>query len=195
MKTGKIITALMALALVFLNHLANAEPSATLKVGQPAPDFNLPDQEGKTRTLEDFRGKWLVLYFYVKDDTPESAEQARGFRDYIPELAALRAQVVGVSVDDSTSHAHFARKYALAFPLLADSTGETAARYHSLGGGWQAGQFSQTQYFSDRSPGQDRENLFIRKPFTQSYRSDRGFEKGERFLNFEFPAWKFDGKS
>ena len=91
MKTGKIITALMALALVFLNHLANAEPSATLKVGQPAPDFNLPDQEGKTRTLEDFRGKWLILYFYVKDDTPGCTEQARGFRDYIPELAALRA--------------------------------------------------------------------------------------------------------
>jgi peroxiredoxin Q/BCP len=134
MKTGKIITALMALALVFLNHVANAEPSATLKVGQPAPDFNLPDQNGETRTLGDFRGKWLVLYFYVKDDTPESTEQARGFRDYIPELAALRAQVVGVSVDDSTSHAYFARKYVLPFPLLADSTGETAARYHSLEG-------------------------------------------------------------
>jgi peroxiredoxin Q/BCP len=134
MKTGKIVAALMALALVFLNHVANAEPSATLKTGQPAPDFNLPDQDGKTRTLEDFRGKWLVLYFYVKDDTPESAEQARGFRDYVHELAALRAQVVGVSVDDFTSHAHFARKYALAFPLLADSTGEMAARYHSLEG-------------------------------------------------------------
>jgi peroxiredoxin Q/BCP len=105
MKTGKIITALMALALVFLNHVANAEPSATLTVGQPAPDFNLPDQNGKTRTLADFRGKWLVLYFYVKDDTPESTEQARGFRDYIPEL-----------------------------PLLADSKGEMAARYHSLEG-------------------------------------------------------------
>jgi len=134
MKTGKIVAALMALALVFLNHAANAEPPPALKVGQPAPDFNLPDQNGETRTLEDFQGKWLVLYFYVKDDTPESAEQARGFRDYIPEMGALRAQVVGVSVDDSTSHAHFARKYALSFPLLADSTGETAARYHSLGG-------------------------------------------------------------
>jgi thioredoxin-dependent peroxiredoxin len=147
MKTGKIVAVLMALALVFLNHAANAEPSATLKVGQPAPDFNLPDQDGKTRTLEDFRGKWLVLYFYVKDDTPECTEQARGFRDYIPELAALRAQVVGVSVDDSTSHAHFARKYALAFPLLADSTGETAARYHSLGGDGRPGNLAKRNTF------------------------------------------------
>lgn len=147
MKTGKIVATLMALALVFLTHVANAEPSATLKVGQPAPDFNLPDQNGKTCTLADFQGKWLVLYFYVKDDTPESAEQARGFRDYIPELEALRAQVVGVSVDDSSSHAHFARKYALAFPLLADSTGEMAARYHSLGGDGRPGNLAKRDTF------------------------------------------------
>ena len=134
MKTGKIIAALMALVLVlvFWNHMASAEPSAILKVGQPAPDFNLPDQNGKTRTLADFRGKWLALYFYVKDDTPGCTEQACRFRDDIHELAELGAQAVGVSVDDSTSHAHFARKYNLPFPLLADSTGETAARYHSL---------------------------------------------------------------
>jgi len=60
MKTGKMIAALIALALVFSNQVANAEPSAILKVGQSAPDFNLPDQNGKIHTLGDFRGKWLA---------------------------------------------------------------------------------------------------------------------------------------
>ena len=147
MKTGKMIAALMALALVFSNQVANAEPSATLKVGQSAPDFNLPDQNGKIHTLGDFRGKWLALYFYVKDDTPGCTEQACRFRDDIHALAELGAQVVGVSVDDSTSHAHFAGKYNLPFPLLVDSTGETAARYHSLRGDGSPGNLAKRNTF------------------------------------------------
>lgn len=147
MKTGKIIAVLVALALVFSNHVVNAEPSATLKVGRPAPDFNLPDQNGKTHTLEDFRGKWLALYFYVKDDTPGCTEQACRFRDDIHELTELGVQVVGVSVDDSASHAHFARKYDLPFPLLADSTGEMAARYHSLRGDGSPGNLAKRNTF------------------------------------------------
>jgi thioredoxin-dependent peroxiredoxin len=131
MRALSILAILMAMVLVFGSGIARAEP---LKVGQPAPDFSLPDQDGKRHKLADYRGKWLALYFYVKDDTPGCTEQACKFRDDIHELADLGAQVVGVSVDDSTSHANFARKYNLPFPLLADSKGEIAARYDSLRG-------------------------------------------------------------
>ena len=100
--------------------------------GDPAPDFNLPDQNGTARSLTEFRGKWLVLYFYPRDDTPGCTEQAGRFRDAMRELEALGATVCGVSVDDSDSHAQFARKYRLSFALLADRKGEVARRYGSL---------------------------------------------------------------
>jgi peroxiredoxin Q/BCP len=102
------------------------------KVGSAAPSFSLPDQAGKIQTLDEFRGKWLALYFYPKDDTPGCTEQACKFRDDLAQLSALGAQVVGVSVDSSASHADFANKYSLPFPLLADENGEVAARYGSL---------------------------------------------------------------
>ncbi len=134
MKSVAMLTTLMVMVLLFSGHAVRAEAAGPLEVGQPAPDFSLPDQNGKTRTLADFRGKWLALYFYVKDDTPGCTEQACKFRDDIHELADLGAQVVGVSVDDTASHADFAKKYHLPFPLLADSKGEVAARYGSLRG-------------------------------------------------------------
>jgi peroxiredoxin Q/BCP len=102
------------------------------KVGDTAPSFALPDQNRTTRTLDEFRGKWLVLYFYPRDDTPGCAEQAMRFRNAMRELEALGAAVCGVSVDSSTSHAAFALKYELPFALLADRKGEVAARYGSL---------------------------------------------------------------
>lgn len=102
------------------------------KVGEPAPDFDLPDQSGVTHNLREFAGKWLVLYFYPKDDTPGCTQEACAFRDDMHKLAELGAQVVGISVDDSSSHAEFARKYHLPFPLLADKSGEVAARYGAL---------------------------------------------------------------
>lgn len=129
MKWIAIFAMLMAVILFFWSHAARAD---TPKAGQAAPDFRLPDQNGKTHTLADFRGKWLVLYFYPKNDTPGCTEQACRFRDDLHQLTALGAQVVGVSVDDSASHAEFAKKYKLPFPLLADSKAETAASYHSL---------------------------------------------------------------
>lgn len=147
MKSGKIVAAFMAMALLFSSHTLFAGESEALKVGQPAPDFNLPDQNGKMHKLADFRGKWLALYFYVKDDTPGCTEQACKFRDDIHELDKLGSQVVGVSVDDSASHASFARKYSLPFPLLADTTGETAARYHSLRGDGSPGNLAKRNTF------------------------------------------------
>ena len=102
------------------------------KTGAQAPVFALPDQTGKTRDIEDFRGKWLVLYFYPKDDTPGCTEEACTFRDDWHTLTAFGAEIVGVSVDDTPSHAAFAKKYRLPFPLLSDESGDVAARYGSL---------------------------------------------------------------
>jgi thioredoxin-dependent peroxiredoxin len=102
------------------------------EIGQPAPNFKLPDQNGMIHTLDNFRGKWLVLYFYPKDDTPGCTEQACKFRDDFHKLTALGANVVGISVDNTTNHAKFARKYNLPFPLLADNKAEAAAQYNSL---------------------------------------------------------------
>jgi thioredoxin-dependent peroxiredoxin len=129
MKLFAILATLVTMIMTLGSRGAVAEP---LKVGQAAPDFNLPDQNGKTRKLSDYHGKWLTLYFYVKDDTPGCTKQACKFRDDIHQLRDLGAEVVGISVDDSASHASFAEKYNLPFPLLADSKGETARRYDSM---------------------------------------------------------------
>jgi peroxiredoxin Q/BCP len=102
------------------------------KAGEAAPDFELPDQNGVKHALNDYSGKWLVLYFYPRDDTPGCTQEACAFRDDLHKLTALGAQVVGISVDDSDSHAEFAKKYHLPFPLLADGKGEVAARYGAL---------------------------------------------------------------
>ena len=98
-------------------------------VGSLAPAFALPDQSGRQVTLEGLRGKWLVLYFYPKDDTPGCTEEACTFRDDLAQLSALGAQIVGISVDDTASHAEFAKKYHLPFALLADRDGAVARRY------------------------------------------------------------------
>lgn len=109
-----------------------AVASGVPAVGAPAPEFALPDQNGRTVRLADFRGKWVVLYFYPKDDTPGCTEEACAFRDDQAALALLGAQVVGVSLDDSASHAAFARKYSLPFPLLADTEAKVSASYGAV---------------------------------------------------------------
>lgn len=112
--------------------LSTSAAAAELKPGDPAPDFALQDQHRQTHHLSDYRGQWLVLYFYPKDDTPGCTAEACSFRDNINRLIAQDAVVLGVSVDDTTSHAEFARKHDLPFPLLADPEGEVAARYGAL---------------------------------------------------------------
>jgi len=118
-----------ALVLMFMRM---AQAGEVPKAGQAAPDFSLPDQNGKLHKLIDYTGKWLVLYFYPKDDTPGCTQEACAFRDDLIQLTGLGAEVVGVSLDDSSSHAAFAQKYHLPFPLLADKSSEVAARYGVL---------------------------------------------------------------
>jgi len=122
----------VALLLVASVILWMLRPGAQRLEGSAAPDFSLQDQNGQIHRLGDYAGRWLVLYFYPKDDTPGCTQQACRFRDDIGVLGELNAAVVGVSVDDTQSHAEFARKYSLPFPLLADADGKTAAAYGSL---------------------------------------------------------------
>lgn len=106
--------------------------NASLQAGEAAPDFLLADGEGKMRQTSEWRGRWLILYFYPRDDTPGCTAEAKAFNDYLPELTALKAQVVGVSVDDIESHRAFAKSLGLNFPLLADTDGKVSRRYGAL---------------------------------------------------------------
>lgn len=126
--TRTIATGLGGIAAAF----ALSAHAQELVPGVPAPAFELKDQEGKTQRLEDYRGRWVILYFYPKDDTPGCTTEACNFRDDLPKLRALGVQILGVSVDTTTSHADFAKKYSLPFPLLADDGGVVARQYGSL---------------------------------------------------------------
>ena len=92
-----------------------------LQIGELAPDFTLVDQDEKSHTLSQYRGKKVVLYFYPKDMTPRCTIQAEGMRDSMNDLEAKGIVVLGVSVDDVNSHKKFAEKHDLNFPLLADT--------------------------------------------------------------------------
>lgn len=98
-------------------------------VGQPAPEFELPDQDGQLHSLEDYRDSWVVLYFYPKDETPGCTTEACEFRDNIFAFRKLNAQILGVSLDDVESHKAFAENHGLPFPLLADASGTAADAY------------------------------------------------------------------
>jgi peroxiredoxin Q/BCP len=92
-----------------------------LAVGTPAPEFTTTDQDGKTRSLSDFKGQKVILYFYPKDNTPGCTKEACGFRDHFNEFRRLSVEILGVSVDGEKAHRSFAQKYALPFTLLADT--------------------------------------------------------------------------
>jgi thioredoxin-dependent peroxiredoxin len=104
-----------------------------LEPGSPAPAFTLTDGEGRPVSLTDFAGRHLVLYFYPKDDTPGSTKEACGFRDAWRELQDLGVAVLGVSADDAASHARFASKYRLPFPLLSDPDHRVMTAYGAYG--------------------------------------------------------------
>jgi peroxiredoxin Q/BCP len=105
------------------------EPPA---VGAAAPEFKLQDQTGKWHSLKDYRGKWVVMYFYPKDNTPGCTTQACEFRDNIFAYREIGAVILGVSVDDVASHKKFSDDHSLPFPILADSEKKTATAYGTL---------------------------------------------------------------
>ncbi len=92
-----------------------------LKEGDKAPDFTAKDQNGKTVSLSDFKGKKVILYFYPKDDTPGCTAEACSFRDNYQSMLSKGFEVIGVSTDDEKSHKKFEKKFSLPFTLIADT--------------------------------------------------------------------------
>ena len=122
-------TIVVIIGLCLMTQTATA---SGLEVGQAAPDFTLNDQNQKPKTLSNMQGKWLVLYFYPKDETPGCTAEACSFRDNIVAIQASNTAVWGVSVDNEESHTEFASKHKLPFTLLADKGGKVAKQYGSL---------------------------------------------------------------
>ena len=106
----------------------------SLKIGDLAPDFTLPNQDGNSVSLSSFQGKRVVLYFYPKDDTPGCTKEACNFRDRWDLFQSNQIQVIGISKDPSSSHLKFINKYQLPFLLLTDSEPcPVASTYESYG--------------------------------------------------------------
>lgn len=112
---------------LFLHHMS------TILLNKPAPHFTAQDQQGKTHTLTDYQGKWVVLYFYPKDLTPGCTVEACSFRDNLARLSAKGAVVLGVSADSAKRHAKFAEAESLTFPLLADEDKKICEAYGAIG--------------------------------------------------------------
>ena len=122
----KLLTLLSAFLVLSGCTAATAEP---VVVGEAAPDFELIDQDGELHSIEDYRGRWIALYFYPKDGTPGCTTEACEFRDNIFAFRNANCEILGVSLDDAESHAEFAEKHGLPFPLLADTNGVAADAY------------------------------------------------------------------
>ncbi len=101
--------------------------------GKKAPNFTLEDQNGEKHSLADYKGKWVVIYFYPKDMTPGCTVEACDFRDSEARLTSKGVVVLGISADTVKSHEKFAKKYSLPFPILADVDKEVVNKYKSFG--------------------------------------------------------------
>ena len=104
-----------------------------LEVGMKAPAFTLPDQNGEMRSLEDYRGRKVILYFYPKDNTAGCTKQACGFAERYPQIQEKGAVVLGVSKDSVKSHKNFEEKYSLPFTLLSDPEHKVLEMYGAWG--------------------------------------------------------------
>ena len=104
-----------------------------IEEGKPAPDFTLTDQHGQSRSLADYRGRDVVVYFYPKDDTPGCTKEACGFRDLWHEISATGVVVLGVSPDNADSHLRFIDKYGLPLDLLSDPDKAMMTEYGAFG--------------------------------------------------------------
>ncbi len=103
-------------------------------VGEKAPQFTLPSQDGTPVSLTDFKGKWVVVYFYPRDMTPGCTIEAHNFQNSLPQFEAKHAVILGVSVDSKESHQQFCAKDSLTFKLLSDTEHMVVSAYGSLGG-------------------------------------------------------------
>ncbi len=104
----------------------------SLKSGQSAPAFTLPDSFNRHHSLTDYVGSWLILFFYPKDNTPGCTVEACNFRDRYPEIVIEHTQIIGINTDKSESHQKFIDKYQLPFTLLSDLDGKISAKYGAL---------------------------------------------------------------
>ena len=128
-----LIVAIVAVVSAIPLFTARAADDAMPAVGQEAPAFTLPSQDGSPISLEQYRGKWVVLYFYPKDMTTGCTIEAHKFQDALPQFDAKNAVILGVSVDTVDSHKQFCTKDSLTFHLLADPDHKVVSAYGSLG--------------------------------------------------------------
>ncbi|NVJ66647.1 MAG: peroxiredoxin [Gammaproteobacteria bacterium] len=124
---------IIALLLLCLSSFAATVHSSEF-VGQLAPDFKLMAQDGSFKTLKNYQGKWLILYFYPKDGTPGCTTEAKNFRDAYGKYQSMNADIVGISLDDNESHKDFSQQYQLPFDILSDTDKSAAKAYKVLGG-------------------------------------------------------------
>ncbi|NJO93828.1 MAG: peroxiredoxin [Hydrococcus sp. RM1_1_31] len=151
MSRRTLLTFLLATCLIFWSWVQSTPNAFALggqqpSINQAAPEFTLATNTGDgTISLSDYRGQWVVLYFYPKDFTPGCTLEARRFQEDLPKYQAKKTQILGVSVDDVDSHAEFCDSEGLKFPLLADTTGEVSKAY----GSWLSGMSLRHTYLID----------------------------------------------
>jgi peroxiredoxin Q/BCP len=129
-----IVVAIVAVVSAIPLFTARAADEPMPAVGQDAPTFTLPSQDGSPISLDQYRGKWVVLYFYPKDMTTGCTIEAHKFQDALPQFDAKNAVILGVSVDTVDSHKQFCTKDSLTFHLLADPDHKVVSAYGSVGG-------------------------------------------------------------
>jgi peroxiredoxin Q/BCP len=131
MRTAFIVLVLVVVVLFAMKRTLHADSSKMPAVGQMAPDFTLPSQEDTAIKLSQYRGKWVVLYFYPKDMTSGCTVEAHNFQRDMSKYAAANAVILGVSVQDADSHKKFCAKEGLNFKLLADTDKKVSKMYDS----------------------------------------------------------------
>jgi peroxiredoxin Q/BCP len=127
-----LVVVAVVVVLFVVPRLFSGANAAAPVAGSSAPEFTLPSQEGASVSLKDYRGNWVVLYFYPKDQTPGCTREAHNFQVDQPKYVERHAVVLGVSVDSVDSHKKFCAKEGLNFKLLADRDGKVSGAYGSL---------------------------------------------------------------